>query len=471
VYGLRRQLDLELKAPTPSADCISKLIGQLQAYRLFRDSARWLGDGAFPWARSWARSRSKPFVALFIDENLLNPDEAAVRAGIIDAFSMLFKESGFEINAITSSDGVLPTDLESREIGESIVGIDRFFEDAFTTRICKVEWPDAGDGNGSRQWHFLSLPKKRLLHDYDAIFCEVDYRNRFAGPQIVQNLISYMERTAAASGKFQLPALIVLTHMDNFGHVQQCLNLGAHAFVNKQRIFQIPSRLQRALEDVRPAHGNQTPIKRERSGQHSNFRTLYSLRPDRMANLRSLDFKQRVVGGWSEERPLSANGARRRYRHLADFDAQDRDWIRSLPKADLHCHFGTSISLRTVEALAFNTCGHLFTNWTHADVDREMVPAGVGVLIKDICSIVKKAVFDIAQDQYGVGDKRRAEFFYRAMEKTLEPRGRTPAARIPGDPYKAHPAVPGWSICSIRVPCAGDLRRARGGTGWRGRDR
>ena len=39
------------------------------------------------------------------------------------------------------------------------------------------------------------------------------------------------------------------------------------------------------------------------------------------------------------------------------------------------------------------------------------------------------------------------------------------------DCSKAHPAVPGWSICSIRVPCAGDLRRARGGTGWRGRDR
>src|SRR5271155_3707167 len=36
---------------------------------------------------------------------------------------------------------------------------------------------------------------------------------------------------------------------------------------------------------------------------------------------------------------------------------------------------------------------------------------------------------------------------------------------------KAHPVVPGWSICSIRVPGAGDLRRARGGTGWRGRDR
>src|SRR5271155_356148 len=36
---------------------------------------------------------------------------------------------------------------------------------------------------------------------------------------------------------------------------------------------------------------------------------------------------------------------------------------------------------------------------------------------------------------------------------------------------KAHPVVPGWSICSIRVTCAGDLRRARGCTWWLGRDR
>jgi hypothetical protein len=36
---------------------------------------------------------------------------------------------------------------------------------------------------------------------------------------------------------------------------------------------------------------------------------------------------------------------------------------------------------------------------------------------------------------------------------------------------EAHPAVPGWSICSMRVPCAGDQRRARGDIGWLGRDR
>jgi len=36
---------------------------------------------------------------------------------------------------------------------------------------------------------------------------------------------------------------------------------------------------------------------------------------------------------------------------------------------------------------------------------------------------------------------------------------------------EAHPAVPGWSICSMRVPCAGDQRRAGGDIGWLGRDR
>jgi len=36
---------------------------------------------------------------------------------------------------------------------------------------------------------------------------------------------------------------------------------------------------------------------------------------------------------------------------------------------------------------------------------------------------------------------------------------------------KAHPAVPGRSICSMREPCAGEQRRAGGDIGWLGRDR
>src|SRR4051794_33783433 len=37
---------------------------------------------------------------------------------------------------------------------------------------------------------------------------------------------------------------------------------------------------------------------------------------------------------------------------------------------------------------------------------------------------------------------------------------------VPNVIDKAHSAVPGGSICSMRVPCAGDQRRARGDIGW-----
>jgi Protein of unknown function (DUF2786) len=40
-----------------------------------------------------------------------------------------------------------------------------------------------------------------------------------------------------------------------------------------------------------------------------------------------------------------------------------------------------------------------------------------------------------------------------------------------GNRRKAHPAVPGRSICSMRGPCAGEQRRAGGEMGWLGRDR
>ena len=40
-----------------------------------------------------------------------------------------------------------------------------------------------------------------------------------------------------------------------------------------------------------------------------------------------------------------------------------------------------------------------------------------------------------------------------------------------GTALVAHPAVPGWSICSMREPWAGDRRRAGGDIGWLGRDR
>ena len=246
------------------------LFAYLQAYDFFRDCARWLGDGVFPWAREWDRPRQQrdgnraptsqqqdvrsdgaleppvtPFRALFIDENLGPPnadddsETLRLRARISEIFSPLFGEQRFELYAIYDADGVLPNPNEHSAIGDSIVEIDRFFEYMLPERTYRADnWRlDTGDGV-SPQWTFSSPSEKRSLRDYEVIFCEIDYRSQFAGPQVVQKLASYLERTALRDGHSTAPALIVLTHMDNIGHVQQCLNLGAHSFVNKERLYQ-----------------------------------------------------------------------------------------------------------------------------------------------------------------------------------------------------------------------------------------
>jgi len=51
------------------------------------------------------------------------------------------------------------------------------------------------------------------------------------------------------------------------------------------------------------------------------------------------------------------------------------------------------------------------------------------------------------------GDKEESQMMLNAKKVHL--------TRVITD-KEAHPAVPGWSICSMKVPCAGDRRRAGG---------
>jgi adenosine deaminase len=397
-------------------------------------------------------------------------------APISEIFSPLFGEGRLELYAIHGADGVLPNPDEHSAIGDSIVEIDRFFEQVLPQRTHRVDdWRlDAAEG-AEPQWTFSSLRKeeRRSLRDYEVIFCEIDYRRRFAGPQVVQKLASYLERTASRDAT--VPALIVLTHMDNIGHVQQCLNLGAHSFVNKERLYQIPSRLKRAVEDVQAVGARGTVMPRERSGQHSNFRTLYSLRPDRTAHLRNQNFKQLVVGGWMPQQRdqedsagecgEAGSGPRGGRRDIPVWDGQDRDWIRRLPKADLHCHFGTSISLPTIEALAFNTCGHLFSNWTGVSKSRELLSGPIEVVFKDVCKIVLDAA--ASRRRNGCRESPAVDYF-RAMERTL---GRNKADRIPDDPYgeivkalvdKQRPPIKDHFVVALLIAVTARLRGGKG---------
>src|SRR5262249_30737434 len=158
-YGLRQQLNRALREED---DKYLASFRYLQAYEFFRDCARWLGDGAFPWARSWRSSRNRqeqanalqqdgirpedgadlsqvPFRALFIDENL-GPDASSyetlrLRSRISEVFSLLFAEGTFELDVIHSADGALPTPEEHANTGGGLDAVDGFFEHVLPQRI------------------------------------------------------------------------------------------------------------------------------------------------------------------------------------------------------------------------------------------------------------------------------------------------------------------------------------------------
>ena len=216
-YGLRQKLNRAIQQNDKEE---LGLVRYLQAYELFRDCARWLGDGAFPWARTWcspqdesrnyanalqqdgvgARGAAKrpqaPFKALFIDENLgpaCSLDETRrLRARLSDVFSLLFPEGRLELDLIDSADGVLPTPEEHAKIGDSIAAIDDFFENMLPRRTWRIDDWRLKSGRDAWEWNLSPVAEKRSLRDYQVIFCEVDYRTRFAGPQIVQKLASYL---------------------------------------------------------------------------------------------------------------------------------------------------------------------------------------------------------------------------------------------------------------------------------------
>lgn len=381
-----------------------RIRANLRAYKLGRDFARWLVSGAFDWSRDEMRKsndkipkpeKKEPIKhprILFIDPLLdLQFEDKSPVYRLRDRLQMIFAtlfgghEGPVTLDFITAPNGLFPDPVqwpgdETERLGDSVVAFDRFLATGLKKRIHRVTLealaPGKGfpplDENGRRyqDWGMQPIGDGGWsLWDYHAIFCEVAHNNLYAGPQVVQKLRSYFERTSrpgrradelfhkAQTGTLtsdeiikwdRMPAIIVLTRDANFDMTHQCLNLGAHAFVSKDRLFQIPARLWSAVRDEEGAalHRAQTykaGARNERLGHRSNFRNLYSLRAERMA------FLQRT----SDVYGISGKEG-------------DRAWIKRLPKADLHRHLGTSIRLKTIEALAFNSVGHMMADYSTA---------------------------------------------------------------------------------------------------------
>jgi hypothetical protein len=177
--------------------------------------------------------------------------------------------------------------------------------------------------------------QERLL-DYDIILIEAEFSNRFVGPSIIHWLDHMLDEVetstsqSAAPEQKTRPQIFMLSRDENAGHSFMCLWLGAQAYASKSRIFGIPSLF--TIANIRNRSRN--PDKKR---LRPNFYALEGLLPHQRNRLQSFEPRDLIIG-----------------------DNWDRYWIKQLPKADLHYHIGTSITLDAIRALAANTAGYLF---------------------------------------------------------------------------------------------------------------
>jgi len=219
----------------------------------------------------------------------------------------------------------------------------------------------------------LSGQEARLhsLDQYRAILIDPESRRDPCGPIRVQRLVSYLHHRFGPprSGVMtewaarELPPVLAFSRKESSGYVQQCLNMGASAFVPKARAYHLLFDLSRVLRDERR--------QRRPDDQASQFRILKSLKPHVAAKLLRRSGPSYIYGGIA-----SKSGD-----HIDD--PHEERWVRNLPKADLHYHFGTAIAPDIMAVLALNSAGHFLVGADGAS-DPDRIATGSAPLLEKL---------------------------------------------------------------------------------------
>lgn len=292
----------------------------LFAFDLLRDCSQMLSKGTAVWgayaSRRIDKSAQEPVKVLALKDRIRGNEEQKLTEELFkSAFNAAFRPGTLELHCIAYQDNHENQTWDEHE----------WWLKRIDGREKVLVREGSGQGNKLKSDLFM----------YDIILIEAEYSNRFVGPSIIQWLdhkfdeAQRMHDESQVAMVFRRPQIFVLSRDENAGHSYMCLWLGAQAFASKSRIFGIPSLL--TMAKIRNSASDP-----DRKRLRPNFYALEGLLPHQRNRLQSLG-KRDIVHG----------------------DEWDRNWIRKLPKADLHYHIGTSISLDTIKALAANTVGHM----------------------------------------------------------------------------------------------------------------
>lgn len=325
-------------SPTARADLIAKLHFRTKRFELLRDVGRVIGSGTVPFVRECLteegdalRKKLPPRKGLFIIDDEIYAG-LTTETVIVENLRRALNLIGLEDETVVARTSIILDDALST------VGISN------------------GEGGLAHPTGLKNLRGESIPggcpgpDEFVAILVDPDSMTDYIGPIRIQRLEQFLQRRTKPGHKVLdstrdrdrwKPPILVYSKTESSGNVQQALNLGAAAYVAKEREFHL-------LFDIRRSLATHISSHRLDTGTASQFRALRRLKPHVAAKLLYDSGSNYIRGGTKLPNDTFIG------------DAREEKWIRSLPKADLHCHIGTCIPLATVKLLALNTLGYAF---------------------------------------------------------------------------------------------------------------
>ncbi len=217
--------------------------------------------------------------------------------------------------------------------------------------------------------------KPPKLDDMTYIVLDLLYSGENLGFQLLRYLRRYSQNSK----------LIMLSRSRNTDDIQTALNEGALAYITKDRIFALTSTIPRLGY---PESYLEDKIKKDLLAKHPERIRFFTL-PSQVEHL-SFNFQslyrlpQRVIVELMTEKIEGKVEEKSRYN-------QDLDWIKSLPKAELHCHIGGNMSVSLIRKLAWHTAVEILSNRKEKIGQAEA---------EKICKSILGFVFPFAMDPF-----------------------------------------------------------------------
>jgi len=187
---------------------------------------------------------------------------------------------------------------------------------------------------------------KNNKFEFTHIVIDLLFGNYNEGNRIIREFVRFRHKLSKEKGINAKFDIIALSLSEEIEDIHRSLQEGAVTFVSKRRIYSLPGVIARLEEGRKILPGQKSVI-----AKYRNFGKLYNLPEEMKRKLRTEPFAE-----------FADKGENKKYLNkLSKYLAND--WIKKIPKAELHFHIGGSMNANIVFNLALNNLLHKKEKW------------------------------------------------------------------------------------------------------------